>query len=223
VIVWVTVIYTILTGFTLRAIKRQADLMEEQAKDARNSAVASALTTQSTLEAMQRQAKSMEDQVALMKVQSDIQIAGMQQWLDVVPRRANYTPPTMQQDTVEINLQFEVLNNTPYVMTLEKIVTHVSYMDDEISTIEDRVLLAPIRNGKTSGYAFYAPVSVVGGSQWRDHGALVTISGHVFFKDCMGRDREQYFGGIYRCNRGGEFALLEPMGIEPDRERRSSE
>jgi hypothetical protein len=43
---------------TLKVINRQADLMEAQGKDARDSAAASALTTQATLETLNRQADS---------------------------------------------------------------------------------------------------------------------------------------------------------------------
>jgi hypothetical protein len=62
VIVWITLLYTIITGLTLLAIKRQADLMEQQTKDARDSAAAAALTTKATLKAIKRQALSMRRQ-----------------------------------------------------------------------------------------------------------------------------------------------------------------
>jgi hypothetical protein len=67
VIVYVSGMYAIIAWFTLRSIKRQADIMEKQAKDASAAAeVASALATK-TLEAIRRQGVSMRRQTTVLR------------------------------------------------------------------------------------------------------------------------------------------------------------
>ncbi len=59
--VYITAIYVLIAYLTLHAIKRQSDLMKDQAKDARESATTAAVTAQQTLEALRRQVDSMEN------------------------------------------------------------------------------------------------------------------------------------------------------------------
>jgi hypothetical protein len=66
-IVWVTVVYTLMAYLTLKAIKRQADTMETQAKDTRTSANAASVVTAETLASLKRQADSMDLQLQMMK------------------------------------------------------------------------------------------------------------------------------------------------------------
>lgn len=54
VIVYVTIAYVLIATLTMRVIKKQANTMEIQARDARASAAASALTAQETLAAIRR-------------------------------------------------------------------------------------------------------------------------------------------------------------------------
>ena len=68
VIVYITAFYVVISGLTLWAIKRQADTMETQAKDARVSDAASALTTQATLEAIKQQTIHLRRQAAWQKM-----------------------------------------------------------------------------------------------------------------------------------------------------------
>jgi len=62
VIVYVTIGYAIIAWFTLRSISRQADYMERQGADFRESNAATALAAQETLSAIKRQADSMDTQ-----------------------------------------------------------------------------------------------------------------------------------------------------------------
>jgi hypothetical protein len=64
VIVDITAIYVFIAWLTLRTIKRQADIMSQQAADARASSESAALATQSTLSAIIRQADAMDIQSA---------------------------------------------------------------------------------------------------------------------------------------------------------------
>lgn len=216
VIVYVTIAYAWVAWRTLRAISKQSDTMERQSVETRSSSADAAITAQSTLNAIQRQASSMEEQAALMKMQLDIQGAGMQQWVDIEPIKVDHPKDAAMKDPIEINLHFEATNNTPYPLTVEKVVTQLSFFASEwkVSTVEASVRLPPTRNGKSSAYAFYAPVLVNGGAKWLNHGAIVTVNGDVFFRDCMNREQVQYFGGLYRCTRG-EFVYLKPLGIVP--------
>ena len=69
-IVWITIAYTVIAGLTLVAIKRQANLMERQANEAKENFAASALANQDTLTALKRQADAMDSQVEHMAVQA---------------------------------------------------------------------------------------------------------------------------------------------------------
>jgi len=62
VIVYITAAYSLIAGLTLWVIKRQADTMDTQAKDARDSAAAAVVTTQATLIAIEKQAKELSRQ-----------------------------------------------------------------------------------------------------------------------------------------------------------------
>lgn len=62
VIVYITVLYAFIAWLTLIAIKRQANTMDQQSKDARDSAASAALVTEETLAALKRQADAMDRQ-----------------------------------------------------------------------------------------------------------------------------------------------------------------
>jgi hypothetical protein len=67
--VYITAGYVFIAWLTLRAIKRQADIMQEQARDARSSSSGAAATAQQTLDALQRQANTMERQASHLEFQ----------------------------------------------------------------------------------------------------------------------------------------------------------
>lgn len=66
-IVWVTIAYVVTAYLTLLAIKQQASIMAQEAKDAKEAAAEAAATTALTLAAIKRQADSMEAQLLAMK------------------------------------------------------------------------------------------------------------------------------------------------------------
>lgn len=68
VIVYITAIYSAISGLTLWVIKRQANIMEGQAADARGSAAAAAVVAQRTLNAIERQVINMRRQVVWSKM-----------------------------------------------------------------------------------------------------------------------------------------------------------
>jgi hypothetical protein len=72
VIVYITAVYAFISWLTLRAMKRQANTMEQQAADARDSAAAATATAQGTLKAIERQADLLETQAGHMERQTGI-------------------------------------------------------------------------------------------------------------------------------------------------------
>jgi hypothetical protein len=76
VIVYVTVAYSLITLFMWLTIKRQANIMEDQAKDARDSSTAAAVTTEETLKVIREQATQLERQV---KASHD----GLRAWIGI--------------------------------------------------------------------------------------------------------------------------------------------
>jgi hypothetical protein len=81
--VYVTVVYSVITLFMWLAIRRQADTMDQQAKDGRESSGAAAATTQETLNAMREQAMHLERQV---KASHD----GLRAWIGVGVKEIDY-------------------------------------------------------------------------------------------------------------------------------------
>jgi hypothetical protein len=67
VIVYVTAVYAIIAGLTLKAIKRQADSLKQQVEDARRVNADNAGNASRTLEAIQRQADTMERQSTVLE------------------------------------------------------------------------------------------------------------------------------------------------------------
>lgn len=70
VIVYITAVYVCFTGLTLWTIRRQANTMDRQAKDAKNAADAAALSAQNTLNEIKRQADLMDAQLKAMEESS---------------------------------------------------------------------------------------------------------------------------------------------------------
>lgn len=80
VIVYVTAIYTLFAVFQWLTIRRQANSLDRQIKEARDSSEASARTAADTLEAIRTQAAHMERQAALMERQLEM---AERPWLSV--------------------------------------------------------------------------------------------------------------------------------------------
>jgi hypothetical protein len=70
VIVYITAVYVSFTGLMLLTIRRQANTMDRQAKDARNAADTTALSAQNTLNEIKRQADLMDAQLKAMEESS---------------------------------------------------------------------------------------------------------------------------------------------------------
>jgi hypothetical protein len=194
--------------FTLLRIHRQAKEMQLQR-----------IVMHQTLNVMRQQ-------VDLMKAQTAIQTAGMRQWVDVVPRGASvfsraWNPPV--GDPFEVQLQFEVINNTSYVMTIEKIVTKISMdaLEWETFTVETNVTLSHNKGSPSNRYPFYVASTTIKEQRY-ESGTVVTINGEVTFKNCFGEKQVDYFGGIYECG-PGVFRCLKPLGLVPERQMEKNE
>jgi hypothetical protein len=141
----------------------------------------------------------------------------MQQWIDIEPIEARAV--NRPGEPFEVHLQFEAVNNTPYVLTIEKIITRIDMMppDSEIFTVSTNVSLAPKGNGRSSVYPFYVRTKEIeklgfGG------GTVVTVNGEVTFRDCLKDLHIDWFGGLYKC--APEYLVyLKPAGLVPDQKK----
>jgi hypothetical protein len=90
------------------------------------------------------------------KRQTDLQAAGMRQWVDVEAIDCHSTEPWLSHDkpqfAVEIN--FQAINNTANVLTIKKIETAVSMMPDEteVFVVEINTDLSPRRESESNRY-----------------------------------------------------------------------
>ncbi|MBB5066395.1 hypothetical protein [Granulicella mallensis] len=98
VIVYITALYAFIAWLTFKPIKRQADLMDTQAKDARKSAADAAITAQNTLDAIRRQAD-------LLKEQSDLMISKERARLTLEPQNITEFQMDIPWDTIDVNIR----------------------------------------------------------------------------------------------------------------------
>jgi hypothetical protein len=148
----------------------------------------------------------------VMHKQTEIQLAGLQQWIDVETSRmhANFEKSI-------VNLHFRIVNNTDYPLTIQKIVTKATFcVDWEVFTITTNVTIPPRQKTKSEGYPFYVSMNLKKAEmEWIKNGTIVTINGEIGFLDCLQRPDSDYFGGLYRVKEQ-VFEYLEPVGIKPD-------
>jgi hypothetical protein len=170
--------------------------------------------THNTLNAIRRQGD-------LMERQTDIQEAAMRQWVDVEARGAKAMRPISVEgkDIYEVRLEFMAINNTPYVLTVENIRTSIGIEADtwEIFTVETSVDLSPRKESDSNAYSFYVPAQTIKKERF-EKGTVVTVNGQITFRDCLGKVRTDYFGGLYRCGQEG-FVKINQLGIVPDRKK----
>jgi len=143
----------------------------------------------------------------------------MQQWVDVEPRGVEViTGWRPGRKPFEIRLQFEAVNNTPFLLTIQKTVTTISLWagHSETSTVDVGGSLPPCRNGKSGGHPFYIETGIET-KEGFERGTLFTINGEITFRDCLGKIQEQWFGGLYECA-PGHFEKLSVSGVVPDKQ-----
>jgi hypothetical protein len=147
-----------------------------------------------------------------------IQEAGMRQWVDVeaidcrIQKWRLKTPRPFA-----VNIQLQVVNNTPNVLTLMKVETviSISLENTEVFCIEVTTDLSSHKESESSRYPFYVPTETIEEKQL-SAGAIVILNGQVTFIDCLGETRTQDFGGVYSCS-DGYIKKLSAIGITPRR------
>ncbi len=158
------------------------------------------------------QAVEMRRATEAMQRATEIQSAGMRQWVDVKTNRmhANFEKSI-------VNFHFRIVNNTDYPFTIQKIVTKATFhVDWEVFTITTNVTVPPRRKTKSEGYPFYISMNLKEAEmEWVKNGTIVTINGEIGFVDCLQRPDSDYFGGLYRVKEQ-LFEYLEPVGMKPD-------
>lgn len=154
----------------------------------------------------------------VIKRQTNLQAAAMQQWVDVETRGVEVAKRPGKPFALE--LQFEAVNNTPYLLTIKKIVTTIAFYPGEWERFPvcESVRLPPGKDGKVSGYPFYIETTVET-KEGFERRTLFSISGDVTFKDCLGTKQTQWFGGLYECE-PGNFRYLKPIGTVADKQEK---
>lgn len=142
-IVWVTIAYTIIAWRMLRAIKRQANIMEGQAADARSDAANARTEAASTLEAIKRQGLSMRRQTTHLRIAAEAakgnadaallaaraQAAMAQQWFSVEGWNAIVlNRPPRGNVAATVRIQFRVCNRTDALMSFHTISARINPM-----------------------------------------------------------------------------------------------
>jgi hypothetical protein len=165
--------------------------------------------------------RAINKQADVMKIQADIQAATMLQWIDIETKGVEGASPI--GEPFEIRLKFEAVNNTPYVLTIQKIVTNVSLwaLEEEVFTVGVNVRLPPNRSSKSSAYPFYVGCTTIGKEVF-EQGTVLTINGEITFKDCREQTQVQWFNGLYACGPKA-FRALQPLGSVPDKEHKKYE
>jgi len=144
----------------------------------------------------------------------------MQQWVDIETRGVDVSKAWNKP--FSLDLQFEAVNNTPFLLTINKIETTIALWADswEEFTIETWDRLPPAKDGKSSGHSFYVETSMET-KEGFEKGTLFAINHRVTFTDCLGKTRTQWFNGLYDC-RPEHFERMKYMGIVPDKEEKKT-
>jgi hypothetical protein len=155
--------------------------------------------------------------------QTDIQEAGMTQWVNVVPERiaVETKSTTFPPEKVTLHLYWRIVNDTSHPLTLQKIETKVARGEkqwDCFRTEPDEVIPPKAEQGQNF-YVFYVEVSLDEGEtrEFLDKGKLFTIVGKAFYRQVSGKPAEQFFGDYYWCT-PKEFKLSNPIGYGPDQQ-----
>jgi hypothetical protein len=154
--------------------------------------------------------------LVVIKRQVVLQGAAMQQWVDVETRGVSVKTTWNKPFTLE--LQFEAVNNTPFLLTINKIVTTVALWCDawEEFTVETWDRLPPAKDGKISGHCFYIETSMATKEEF-EKVTLFTMTHKITFTDCLGKKRTQWFSGHYDCG-PDRLERMGYMGIVPDKQ-----
>lgn len=175
VIVYVTIIYAVIAGWTLLAIRRQGLSMRRQ----------------TTL--LRRSADAMRDSVKLQEVQ-------YKQWVEVGlwKNRTRGFPPNVREAV--LTLEFEVANSTKYPLTLKKLTT--GRRDKESSSSSVNYSIAP-DDSYLATYSFNATPQEL--ELYKQNKLEVVLSIETEIRDVLGKDNPpQHFThtvtfGTTRC------------------------
>jgi len=143
----------------------------------------------------------------------------MRQTVDICPINSELSKFSNDGSAI-LNLMFEVRNPTNNTLSLEKLVTKVSVLANiwETFTLADiNVKVVPAREGE-KGYPFFTPMPVNNEQRRLIHAGyemVFTVNGEVHYRDCLGDEQIQWFGGLYKSIQG-KLTYMRPMGIAPD-------
>lgn len=170
VIVYVTVAYSVITLFMWLTIKRQAEIMENQARDIRESSAR-------TFDQMQRQANMMERQITLQETLS-------QQWVEVSDWRKEGFG-SRELNPPRFTIAAEIRNPTQAPLTIQ--FAYIGTPGKPLMEYEIKRVLAPGGSSEKITYSGEVEASMI---RAYDMGQFpVVIQGKVMYTDCFGKDR----------------------------------
>lgn len=141
--------------------------------------------------------------------QVNLQAAALRQWVDVEGVEAGSDKLAIINALLsgheQIELRLQAVNNTPYPLTLKKIVSHLNQYKpsdhDRWDRFEARetVILPPSKGTMKSSHPFFIPISIEEEMVEVFHAGRypVGVRVDILFEDCMGKKQKQEFAGMY--------------------------
>jgi hypothetical protein len=138
----------------------------------------------------------------------------MRQWVNVEPIKT-VTPPTFT-NPLEVTLQFQILNKTDYLLTVQRIEAEVFHRGKaRIFKVSCNVPIPPEKSSADGGYPFYMTLFVDRGT-WPGTGAFFFAGGEVTYLDCMDVERTQEFRDMFEGYEDGRLVRKRPSGQVPE-------
>jgi hypothetical protein len=192
----------ILLRQTQSEIHTQADIMDTQAQDARESAKSAALTAQATLDAIKRQSDSMERQIALQETLN-------QQWLEIRGWRRE-GQGSREEIPPKFSVASEIINPTNMPLTIDVINIGVRTTKETFGGGNE---LAP---GQSIKIAF--PIIVESDSDLAAYNAyrfMLRFYGSIEYTDAFKKKQEQPFSctGVFGPSHYAKFSLIPIPGM----------
>ena len=168
-------------------------------------------------------AKATESSLEAIRRQTDIQVAALQQWVEIelYDVRSNELIEDRADGAAVIatNILFRAVNSTTLPLTIKKIVTRVSghSTDWQTSTVEETTTLPPSRKDNALNYPFFVPILLQGdvAKKYMEGMFVFTVSGTVFFEGIPPeKGCEEGFSFVVQAGNKG-FRILPYLGVHP--------
>jgi len=153
VIVYVTIVYAFIAWRTLRAIRKQADITEQQAADARKSATSAESISNETLKAIKRQGDWMRLSAKAQKLSAKAAITGAKAALESAHTASTSINAMINKERARLRIIRLPLEDKPLHPGYKRKMTTLMGVDTPPVCLEtDRFGIAIHNDGETSGY-----------------------------------------------------------------------